>query len=68
MRRALEQLQALGFAEAIVWVHADNRRARHFYEAGGWRPDGVERDEEAFGHVVKELRHRISMRAATTAA
>jgi hypothetical protein len=49
-------------------VHADNRRARHFYEAGGWRPDGVERDEEAFGHVVKELRHSISMRAATTAA
>jgi ribosomal protein S18 acetylase RimI-like enzyme len=68
MRRALEQLQALGFDEAIVWVHADNRRARHFYEAGGWRPDGVERDEEAFGHVVKELRHRISIRAATTAA
>jgi ribosomal protein S18 acetylase RimI-like enzyme len=62
MRGALEQLQVAGFDEALLWVHADNQRARRFYEAGGWRPDGAERDEEAFGHVVKELRHRISLR------
>ena len=61
MQRALEQLHVAGFETAILWVHADNRRARRFYEAAGWRPDGAERDEEAFGHVVKELRHRISL-------
>jgi ribosomal protein S18 acetylase RimI-like enzyme len=61
-QRALEQLRAAGFGEALLWVHTNNRRARRFYEAGGWRPDGAERDEEAFGHVVKELRHRTSLR------
>ena len=61
MKRALAQLHAAGFDEALLWVHADNRRARHFYEALGWRPDGAERDEEAFGQVVKELRHRIAL-------
>jgi GNAT superfamily N-acetyltransferase len=61
MRRALEQLQSAGFRDALLWVHADNLRARRFYEAGGWRPDGSERDEEAFGQLVKELRYRISM-------
>ena len=61
MQRALEQLQGAGFDQALLWVHADNRRARRFYEAAGWRPDGAERDAEAFGHVVKELRHRIRL-------
>jgi GNAT superfamily N-acetyltransferase len=61
MQRAFDQLHATGFDEALVWVHADNHRARHFYEATGFRPDGAKRDEEAFGHVVKEVRHRISL-------
>jgi ribosomal protein S18 acetylase RimI-like enzyme len=68
MSRALEQLHAADFQEALLWVHADNQRARRFYEAGGWRPDGAERDEEAFGHVVKELRHRISLGLTRTRA
>ena len=61
MACALEQLRARGFSRAILWVHADNPRARRFYEAGGWRPDGAERDEEAFGQVVKELRYRLTL-------
>jgi ribosomal protein S18 acetylase RimI-like enzyme len=61
MARALEKLAAQ-FDEALLWVHADNTRARRFYEAADWRADGVERDEEAFGHVVKELRHRRATR------
>jgi GNAT superfamily N-acetyltransferase len=61
MAEALRQLHALGFVEAVVWVHEDNRRARRFYEACGWRPDGAERDEEAFGETVRELRCRIPL-------
>lgn len=61
MQRALEELRAARFDEALLWVHADNRRARRFYEAAGWRTDGSERDEEAFGHIAKELRHRIPL-------
>jgi ribosomal protein S18 acetylase RimI-like enzyme len=61
MQRALEELFAAGFDEALLWVHADNGHARRFYEAAGWRADGAERDEEAFGRVVKELRHRTPL-------
>jgi GNAT superfamily N-acetyltransferase len=61
MASALEQLRAAGHSQAILWVHAENGRARRFYEAAGWRPDGAERDEEAFGEVVKELRCRIDL-------
>jgi ribosomal protein S18 acetylase RimI-like enzyme len=61
MQCAFEQLHAASFGEALVWVHSDNRRARRFYEAAGFRPDGADRDEEAFGHVVKEVRHRITL-------
>jgi GNAT superfamily N-acetyltransferase len=59
MVQALEQLRATGFLAATLWVHADNRRARRFYESGGWRLDGAEKDEEAFGHLVKLVRYRI---------
>jgi GNAT superfamily N-acetyltransferase len=62
MARVLEQLRETGFRQAVLWVHADNGRARRFYDAAGWRPDGAERDEEAFGEVVKELRYRIELR------
>ncbi|HEX4324807.1 MAG TPA: GNAT family N-acetyltransferase [Gaiellaceae bacterium] len=61
MASALEQLRVAGHSQAILWVHADNGRARRFYEAAGLRPDGAERDEEAFGEVVKELRYRIDL-------
>ena len=62
METALEELRAEGFAEATLWVHADNPRARRFYEAGGWRLDGAEKDVESFGMPVKEVRYRIALR------
>ena len=58
MARALEQLRASGL-EALLWVHADNRRARRFYEAGGWRLDGAEKEQEPFGRPVKMVLYRI---------
>ena len=61
MEFALEQLRVTGFSQAVLWVHAPNQGARRFYEAVGWRLDGGERDEEAFGEVVKELRYRIDL-------
>jgi GNAT superfamily N-acetyltransferase len=62
MERALEQLRAAGFAEATLWVHQDNPRARRFYEAGGWRLDGAEKELEQFDIRVTEVRYRISLR------
>lgn len=61
MRSALEQFRAAGFAEALLWVEADNRRARRFYEAGGWRSDGEEKDQESSGGVVKLVCYRMTL-------
>jgi hypothetical protein len=52
----------LGLLEALLWVHADNRRARRFYEAGGWRLDGAEKEQEPFGRPVKAVLYRILLR------
>ena len=62
LERALDQLRGVGFSEATLWVHADNPRARRFYEAGGWRLDGVEKELEQSGIRVTEVRYRISLR------
>jgi GNAT superfamily N-acetyltransferase len=45
MKRALYELRAANFAEATLWVLESNRRARRFYEIGGWQDDGRRRIE-----------------------
>jgi GNAT superfamily N-acetyltransferase len=62
MSCACEHLKAAGFGEALVWVHADNPRARRFYEAKGWRHDGVEKDQESLGRPVRLLCYRTHLR------
>jgi RimJ/RimL family protein N-acetyltransferase len=37
---ALRRLQEMGHRRAWLWVMEPNERARRFYEACGWRPDG----------------------------
>ncbi|MCY3845652.1 MAG: GNAT family N-acetyltransferase [Acidobacteria bacterium] len=39
--RALAEARARGFAEVMLWVLETNARARRFYEALGFRPDGA---------------------------
>jgi threonine dehydratase len=56
-------LRDSGFAEAILWVHPGNVRARRFYEAAGWRPDGVGRRQELLGVEVDEIRYRRALPA-----
>jgi GNAT superfamily N-acetyltransferase len=60
MAHGLEQLRASDLPQAILWVHAENGRARGFYESGGWRPDGAEKDQETFGQPLKMMRYRRS--------
>lgn len=62
MDHALEQLKSAGFDQALLWVHADSRRARRFYEAGGWRHDGAAENQETLGHLVRLLCYRICLR------
>lgn len=52
---------AAGFREAGLWVLEGNVRARAFYEAAGWRPDGAAVVEETGGLALRELRYVCSL-------
>jgi len=54
----VDRLREDGRAEAVLWVLATNERARRFYAAAGWRPDGGSRTEDFAGVPVRELRYR----------
>lgn len=56
---AVEDLRQRGFAQAILWVLETNARARRFYEAAGWYPDGASKTEEWTGVTLREVRYRI---------
>jgi GNAT superfamily N-acetyltransferase len=55
MRRALGALRDDGYREAVLWTPARYDRGARFYEATGWRADGVARDG---GRQVR-YRHRL---------
>ena len=57
LARAEEQLAA-EWAEATLWVLEDNPRARRFYEAAGWRPDGARQEVERLRAAPAEVRDR----------
>ena len=57
MDAAVQELRALGFANATLWVLDTNTRARRFYEIAGWAPDGAEKDEVWRGAAIHELRY-----------
>lgn len=59
---AVEDLRQRGYQEAILWVLANNQRARTFYEAAGWTPDGAHRTEERPGILLDEVRYHLTLR------
>lgn len=58
MAAALAGLTAAGFGQATLWVLDSNERARRFYEAGGWDPDGTVKQEQGPGFTLTEVRYR----------
>ena len=66
MARAVEDLEEAGFARAILWVLTSNDRARRFYEAAGWRPDGATKVEERVGGSMPEVRYSRTLRGSDT--
>lgn len=50
-------LAEAGFAEATLWVLDTNDRARRFYAASGWRPDGAVKDDDLRGFPLTEVRY-----------
>ncbi len=57
LRAAVEGMKRGGYARAVLWVLVANRRARHFYEKAGWRPDGASRIDA----TGADLRYAITL-------
>jgi|SRR5271165_251091 len=58
MTAALAGLAAAGYAQVTLWVLDSNKRARGFYEAAGFRPDGSVKEDGSRGFVLREVRYR----------
>jgi GNAT superfamily N-acetyltransferase len=61
MARAVDELRAMGFTEAMLWVLDTNPRARRFYEIAGWQLDGGTKHQLWRGVEFDEVRYRISL-------
>ena len=58
MHEAESDLRSAGYIDGSLWVLKTNERARLFYEAAGWRPDGTEKTEDFYGAGLLEIRYR----------
>jgi len=45
------------FREMSLWVLATNERAKRFYAAAGFEPDGTEKEDRRLGFPIHELRY-----------
>ena len=63
MVAAERALVALGCPRAVLWVAADNRSTRRFYEAGGWTHDGSEDTYDLPGTGVPVVRYSKDLSA-----
>lgn len=61
MHTALDELRAIGYQEATLWVLDSNERARRFYERGGWRLDGATKVDRRGDVELNEVRYRVSL-------
>lgn len=68
MDAAVAELAGEGFAEAVLWVIEGNVRARRFYEAAGWAPDGAAKLDPRGGWDIPEVRYRRALPAVGAAS
>ena len=54
---AVGSLAAAGCAAATLWVLDTNARARRFYAAASWRPDGTSQQDTSRGFPLAEVRY-----------
>ncbi len=59
LAHAVQDLRQRGYRQATLWVLESNARARRFYEAAGWLPDGAAKTEEMPGALLHEVRCRV---------
>ncbi|HEX2772033.1 MAG TPA: GNAT family N-acetyltransferase [Micromonosporaceae bacterium] len=58
---ALAAMRARGWRRAALWVLRQNAAARAFYERGGWRPTGAERDELIGTANARQVRYACAL-------
>ena len=58
---AVRNLRHVGFSRALLWVLESNDRARRFYRSAGWTMDDAVKDEDCYGHVIREVRYSIEL-------
>ena len=58
LRQVTDELVAMGYSEAVLWVVPENARARALYESEGWSADGSSAVEEILGVTVTDIRYR----------
>ncbi len=61
----VEDIASRGFSAATLWVLDSNARARRFYEAAGWRPDGAAKTEQRPDGALPEVRYRRDLAGTT---
>jgi GNAT superfamily N-acetyltransferase len=54
---AVDDLRRRRFGRLVLWVLTANSRARRFYEAAGWQPDGTSRMLDFDGTPIEEIRY-----------
>lgn len=57
MVASLAAMRDMKFTSAALWVLDANKRARDFYEAGGWTADGHSKIDDSFGVPISEVRY-----------
>ncbi len=57
IERATEGMRAGGSRHAVLWVFEPNDRARRFYEAAGWAPDGAHAEHRFEGGSRPVMRY-----------
>ncbi len=60
MQAALAALRAAGWREVTLWVLAANQRARAFYAASGFEPDGATMAHHSSGRAEVRLRTALN--------
>jgi len=62
---ATDRLREAGFTAATLWVLDTNARARRFYEAAGWAPDGASQVSDRGTFSLLEVRYRRELAGPT---
>ncbi len=53
-----------GYRRATLWVLEANQRARRFYEARGWTPDGTSKIDDRGSFQLHEVRYSCALSPA----